>query len=289
MKIRKAIIPAAGMGTRMLPATKAIPKEMLPIVDKPVIQYVVEEAVSAGITDILIIISKGKEAIIDHFNSDPDRISELRNRGKGELADQLVAIDQLANIEYLYQVELNGLGHAIHCGEAFVGNEPFAVLLGDSIIESYSDITVLKQMMDIFDIQQSSIVAVTAIPQELVFKYGVLDGTSTDNNNLLKVNDWVEKPPVESAPSNLVIAGLYLLTSDIFECLKNTPRGYGNEIQLTDAMRLLLKSNAMYGYQFDGTRYDVGNKLDFITTNIHYGLKDDSIKESLLDWLTANS
>lgn len=287
-KIRKAIIPAAGMGTRMLPATKAIPKEMLIIVDKPVIQYVVEEAVSAGITDILIIISEGKEAIIDHFNSDPDRIVELQNRGKTELAQQLLSIDRLANIEFVYQRELNGLGDAINCGKDFINGEPFVVLLGDSIIESASNESVLKQMVNIFEEKATPVIAVTEIDRALVYKYGVLDGTPTDRDGLFQVNDWVEKPPVESAPSNLVISGLYILTPEIFDCLDNTKRGYGNEIQLTDAMRLLLKDQSMLALQYSGTRYDVGNKLDFITTNIHYGLKSELVSKQLLNWIKTN-
>ena len=288
MKIRKAIIPAAGMGTRMLPATKSIPKEMLTIVDKPVIQYVVEEAVSSGITDILIIISEGKEAIIDHFNSDPDRITELRNRGKNEIADQLLAIDQLANIEFIYQRELSGLGDAINCGKDFIENEPFAVLLGDSIIESTTNESVLKQMVDIFDDRISSIVAVTAIDPKLVYKYGVLDGKKTNQENLFHVNTWIEKPPVESAPSNLVISGIYILTPEIFDCLDNTQRGHGNEIQLTDAMCLLLKQQPMLAFHFSGRRFDVGNKLDFITTNMHYGLKSNELSEQLKKWINEN-
>jgi len=223
-KIHKAIIPAAGLGTRMLPATKAIPKEMLPIVDKPVIQYVVEEAVSAGITDILIIISEGKEAIIDHFNSDVDRIKELRKRGKASIADQLTAIDQLAQIEFIYQHELNGLGDAILCGMEFINGDPFAVLLGDSIIESHTEHSVLNHMMLLFENLHSSITAVTEIPKEQVYKYGVLDGSVMSNADLYKVNDWIEKPTIEMAPSNLVISGLYIFTPEIFECLKNTSR-----------------------------------------------------------------
>jgi len=287
MKIKKAIIPAAGMGTRMLPATKAMPKEMLTIVDKPVIQYVVEEATAAGITDILIIISEGKEAIMDHFNSDPDRITELRSRGKDKIADQLIAIDQLANIEFLYQRELNGLGDAINCGKDFVNGDPFAVLLGDSIIESATSEPVLRQMVEIFENKNSAIVAVTAIDKNLVYKYGVLDGSPTDLTNLFQVQNWVEKPSVESAPSNLVISGLYILTPEIFNCLEHTKRGYGNEIQLTDAMCLLLECQPMLAFQYEGKRFDVGNKLDFITTNLHFGLKSKELSKHLQQWIKS--
>lgn len=289
MKVRKAIIPAAGLGTRMLPATKALPKEMLPIVDKPVIQYVVEEAVNAGITDILIVVGKGKRAIEEHFYRDLEKEILLKGKGKTALADSLREIADLANIHFVWQQEQNGLGDAIRYGKQHVGDEPFAVLLGDSIIESYNNTPVLKQMVEQFEKNQSSIVAVTEVPREIVNRYGVMSGEKTDTSNVFKVNDWVEKPAIEDAPSNLVVSGLYILTAKIFELLEDLPRGIGNEIQLTDAMRLLLKTEEMYAYHYDGKRYDIGNKLDFIKTNLLFGLRDENMKEDLREWLKTLS
>jgi len=285
MKVRKAIIPAAGLGTRMLPATKAIPKEMLPIVDKPVIQYVVEEAVAAGITDVLIVVGKGKRAIEEHFYRDLEKEIYLKAKGKTALANSLQAIAELATIHFVWQHEQNGLGDAIRYGKHHVGNEPFAVLLGDSIIESYNNTPVLKQVVKQFEKNQSSIVAITDVPRELVSRYGVMSGKKTDTPNVFKVDDWVEKPSVEDAPSNLVVSGLYILTPQVFDLLENLPKGIGNEIQLTDAMRLLLKTEDMYAYQFEGKRYDIGNKLDFIKTNLLFGLKDKQLGEELKTWL----
>ena len=285
MKVKKAIIPAAGLGTRMLPATKAFPKEMLPIVDKPVIQYVVEEAVAAGITDILIVVGKGKRAIEEHFYRDLEKEIHLKKKGKTELAKSLQAIAELATIHFVWQHEQNGLGDAIRYGKQHVGDEPFAVLLGDSIIESYNNTPVLKQMVEEFEKNQSSIVAVSEVPRELVSRYGVMSGIKTNTPNVFKVDDWVEKPAIEDAPSNLVVSGLYILTSQIFDLLEDLPRGVGNEIQLTDAMRLLLKSEEMYAFQFEGKRYDIGNKLDFIKTNLLFGLRDEKMGEELREWM----
>ena len=285
MKVRKAIIPAAGLGTRMLPATKALPKEMLPIVDKPVIQYVVEEAVAAGITDILIVVGKGKRAIEEHFYRDLEKEYQLKEKGKNELANSLREISELATIHFVWQPEQKGLGDAIKYGKQHVGDEPFAVLLGDSIIESYNNTPVLKQMVEQFEKNQSSIIAVSEVPRELVNRYGVMSGEKTDTPNVFKVDDWVEKPAVEDAPSNLVISGLYILTPQVFDLLENLERGVGNEIQLTDAMRLLLKSEEMYAFQFDGIRYDIGNKLDFIKTNMLFGLRDEKMGEELREWV----
>lgn len=285
MKVRKAIIPAAGLGTRMLPATKAFPKEMLPIVDKPVIQYVVEEAVAAGITDVLIVIGKGKRAIEEHFYRDLEKEIHLKAKGKSELANALQSIAELATIHFVWQPEQNGLGDAIKYGKQHVGDEPFAVLLGDSIIESYNNTPVLKEMVEHFEKNQSSIIAVSEVPRELVSRYGVMSGVKTNTPNVFKVNDWVEKPAVEDAPSNLVVSGMYILTSKIFDLLEDLPRGIGNEIQLTDAMRLLLKSEEMYAFQFEGKRYDIGNKLDFIKTNLLFGLRDEKMGEELRAWM----
>lgn len=283
--IKKAIIPAAGIGTRMLPATKAIPKEMVPIVDKPVIQYVVEEAVAAGITDILIIISEGKEAIQKHFQFDEAKEIFLLKKGKNEVAESLRKISDLAKIQFVYQKEQKGLGDAIWCGKDFVGEDPFAILLGDSIIESFTSKPVLKQMVECFERLQSSIVALTEVDKSLVYKYGVMAGNLFEAPNVFEVKDWVEKPKVEEAPSNLVVSGLYIFTSTIFKFLENLPRGVGNEIQLTDAMRLLLSQEKTFGYRYDGKRYDIGSKLDFIKTNLIYGLKNEQMRADLKIWL----
>lgn len=285
MKIRKAIIPAAGMGTRMLPATIAVPKEMLTIVDKPVIQYVVEEAVSVGITDILIIISKGKEAIKDHFNIDAARIESLKQKGKHDLAEELQRIKDLAQLTFIYQDPLNGLGDAILYGQSWIADEPFAILLGDSIMHSHTSDSVLDQLVQVYDKYKKSVVAISQIDKQLVYKYGVLDGQHISDSTIYIVNDWIEKPNIEEAPSDMVISGLYILTPDIFTCLEHTTPGYGGEIQLTDAMRQLLHREDMYAIKFAGERFDVGNKLDFVKTNIILGLEHKRIGPELHAWI----
>lgn len=282
-KVRKAIIPAAGFGTRMLPATKVVPKELIPVVDKPVIQYVVEEAAASGITDILIVISADKLAIKEHFEQNTFLEKHLHKKGKTQLLEELQSIHQLANIEYVFQKEMNGLGDAVRYGKDFVGEEAFAVLLGDTILSS-DDLPVTRQLINVYEEHHSSVVALDAIPKHLVSKYGVIDGKKIEEH-LFKIENLIEKPPVEEAPSNLVIASRYVLTPEIFKLLETIPRGHNNEIQLTDAMRVLLETQEMYGLEFDGIRHDVGSKLGFIKTNIMYGLEHKAFKKDLKNWI----
>lgn len=280
--IKKAVIPAAGFGTRLLPATKAQPKEMLVIVDKPVIQYVVEEAVQSGITDVLIILSDGKEVLRDHFNPDTALEQLLEQKGKGEELAAIRNLNHLCNIHITYQHEQKGLGDAILCAETFVGNDPFAVLLGDTIIESETPLT--GQLALDYERLQQPVVALQQVPLNIAHRYGVLVGQPVAER-LYKATALVEKPAKDNIPSNLVFSGRYVLTADIFDCIRNTPAGVNNEIQLTDAMRLLMQQRDLYGHLFDGVRHDVGNKLDFIKTNLLLGLKRDDIGSELKLWL----
>ena len=283
--IRKAVIPAAGFGTRFLPFTKAVPKEMIPLVDKPVIQYVIEEAAAAGITDILVIVSTGKMAIQDHFNPEPGLEARLEANGKTGLLEELRNINKLANLHYVYQQELKGLGDAVLCAKNFVGGEPFAILLGDTVLSSDGK-PVIAQLLDAHEETKSSVVALEEVPWEKTSRYGVIDGKS-DDETLYKVNAFVEKPAPEDAPSNLVIASRYVFNPEIFDYLAETPRGKGNEIQLTDAMRLMLEEQAMYGYKFNGKRHDIGNKLDFIKSTIEFALKRPEFKNDILEYIKS--
>jgi UTP--glucose-1-phosphate uridylyltransferase len=283
MMIRKAVIPAAGFGTRFLPFTKAVPKEMIPLVDKPVIQYVIEEAAAAGIEEILIIVSKGKMAIQDHFNPEFSLEERLEATGKMDVLEDLREIDKLANIHYVYQQELNGLGDAVLRAKSFVGNEPFAILLGDTVLSSDST-PVTAQLLDAHQKTGASVVALEEVPWEKTSRYGVIDGCA-ESEALYKVNAFVEKPAPEEAPSNLVIASRYVFTPEIFDFLEKTPRGKGNEIQLTDAMRMMLNSHAMYGYKFDGKRHDIGNKLDFVKSTVEFALKRPEFRDEVLEYI----
>jgi UTP--glucose-1-phosphate uridylyltransferase len=282
--IRKAVIPAAGFGTRFLPLTKAQPKEMLPIVDTPTIQLVVEEAVESGITDILMVIGKSKRAIEEHFDRSVELENELEVKGKHELLEQIRHVSAMANIHFVWQKELNGLGDAVSYARNHVGNEPFALLLGDTILESYSGIPVTRQLMDVAEKHQGSVVALEEVPLEIVNRYGIIQGTEMDDG-VLRVNDFVEKPEPAEAPSNLAFAGRYVFMPDIFDFLVQTGRGKNNEIQLTDAMRSMAKSRPMFGTPIEGKRHDIGNKLDFIKTNIHYALKHPDMKDDLAVYL----
>ncbi|GAB5525573.1 MAG: UTP--glucose-1-phosphate uridylyltransferase GalU [Roseivirga sp.] len=282
--IRKAIIPAAGLGTRMLPATKAVPKELLTVVNKPVIQYVVEEAMASGITEILMVISKNKTALEDHFAREFPNERFYASKGKTEVLKQLKGISGDCHIQYIEQEELNGLGDAVYHGKAFVGNEPFAVLLGDTISESESDAPVLRQLIDCYNRFEASVTAIEQVPAEKVSRYGIMGG-ETIEEGICQVNQWVEKPAPESAPSQMAIASRYVFTPGIFQSLENIEKGLNNELQLTDAMKLLLATEKMYGLEIKGQRFDVGNPLDFIKTNIHFGLKDHSFGNELRDWL----
>ena len=280
--IKKAVIPAAGIGTRMLPGTKAQPKEMLVIVDKPVIQYVVEEAALSGITDILIIISEGKEVLREHFAKDQMLEELLRRKGKTAELEEIIKLTSLCNIQFEYQHEQKGLGDAILCAEKFVGNDPFAVLLGDTIIESPQPLTGL--LARDYERTQSSVVALQQVDLSIAHRYGVFVGEEI-SDRFYKATRLVEKPPKDNIPSNLVFSGRYVFTSDIFHHLRNTKPGVNDEIQLTDAMRALMNERDLYGHLFDGVRHDVGNKLDFIKTNITLGLKNEEMKDQLREWL----
>ncbi|WP_040952367.1 UTP--glucose-1-phosphate uridylyltransferase GalU [Gorillibacterium massiliense] len=282
MKIRKAIIPAAGLGTRFLPATKAMPKEMLPIVDKPTIQYIVEEAVASGIEDIIIVTGKGKRAIEDHFDMSFELEQNLLTKGKLELLDEVQKSTDMANIHYIRQKEPKGLGHAIWCARNFIGNEPFAVLLGDDIVQSQTPC--LGQMMNFYNQYNSSIIGIKPVLKNQVQRYGIIDGIPI-SDNLHKINSLVEKPRVEDAPSNFAIMGRYILTPEIFEILSKQEVGAGAEIQLTDAIVKLLDTQMVYGYEFEGIRYDVGEKLGFIKTTLDFALDRAELRNELLDYL----
>lgn len=281
--IKKAVIPAAGFGTRFLPATKSQPKEMLPIVDKPTIQYVVEEAVEAGITDILMIIGKGKRAIEEHFDRNMELEYQLEEKKEFELLEEIRSITNLADIHFIWQKELNGLGDAIRYAQHHVNNEPFAILLGDTLIESrYGSVT--RQLIEVFGKYKGSVVALEEVEREAVSRYGIIDGSEVEEN-VFKVTDFIEKPSVEEAPSNLAIASRYIFTPRIFDYLKLVQPGKNNEIQLTDAMHLMLQDYNMYGLRFEGVRYDIGNKLDFLKTNVIYGSKREDLGADFIAWL----
>ncbi|ODG91989.1 MULTISPECIES: UTP--glucose-1-phosphate uridylyltransferase GalU [Bacillaceae] len=283
MKIKKAIIPAAGLGTRFLPATKAMPKEMLPIVDKPTIQYIVEEAIESGIEDIIIVTGKGKRAIEDHFDNSFELEQNLLEKGKFELLSEVQKSSKMVDIHYIRQKEPRGLGHAIWCARKFIGDEPFAVLLGDDIVKA--DTPCLKQMIGQFNRYNASILGVQTVNEAEVSRYGIVDGSLIDNH-FYNVHSLVEKPKQEEAPSNLAILGRYILTPRIFDILSNQKPGAGNEIQLTDAIAELNKQEAVYAYEFEGTRYDVGEKLGFIKTTLEFALKREDLRHSVLDYLT---
>ncbi|WP_064091695.1 UTP--glucose-1-phosphate uridylyltransferase GalU [Rossellomorea aquimaris] len=283
MKVRKAIIPAAGLGTRFLPATKAMPKEMLPIVDKPTIQYIVEEAIESGIEDIIIVTGKGKRAIEDHFDHSFELEQNLLDKGKFELLSEVQKSSKLVDIHYIRQKEPKGLGHAIWCARKFIGDEPFAVLLGDDIVSA--ETPCLKQMINQYNRYQSSILGVQTVKEDEVSRYGIVDGNQI-GDRLFGVNSLVEKPDKEEAPSNLAIMGRYILNPRIFDVLENQSPGAGGEIQLTDAIAELNKHEAVYAYDFEGTRYDVGEKMGFIQTTIEFALKRDDLKGNLLDYLS---
>jgi UTP--glucose-1-phosphate uridylyltransferase len=281
--IKKAVIPAAGWGTRFLPITKSQPKEMMPIVDTPVIQYVVEEAVASGITDILMIIGKGKRAIEEHFDRSLQLEESLLEKKQFDLLEKIRKISNLANIHFIWQKEMNGLGDAIRYARDHVGKEPFAVLLGDTLIAGQG-IPITKQLMNVYERYKSSVVALEEVPMDNVHRYGVIQGKKLEKHVLI-AEDFIEKPSKEEAPSNLAIASRYIFTPEIFDYLEKTQPGKNNEIQLTDAMREMVKKYAMYGLKFKGTRYDIGNKLDFLKTNIIYGLEHEEIGVSLREWL----
>ncbi|MGI5850582.1 MAG: UTP--glucose-1-phosphate uridylyltransferase GalU [Clostridiales bacterium] len=276
MRIRKAIIPAAGLGTRFLPATKAQPKEMLPIVDKPTIQYIIEEAIDSGIESIIIVTGRNKRSIEDHF----DRSLELElalKKSKNE--DMLKLVDDISNmvdIHYIRQKEPKGLGHAINCASAFIGNEPFAVLLGDDIV--HSNVPCLKQLIEVYEKHKATIIGCQFVDHNQVDKYGIVDGISVEKD-LYKVKHLVEKPRIEEAPSNLAILGRYIISPNIFKHLEETQPGAGGEIQLTDALRTLAMEEDMYAFNFQGKRYDVGNKLGYLQATMEFALRNPELRD----------
>ncbi|WP_105618973.1 UTP--glucose-1-phosphate uridylyltransferase GalU [Vallitalea okinawensis] len=284
MKVRKAIIPAAGLGTRFLPATKAQPKEMLPIVDKPTLQYIVEEAVDSGIEEILIITGRNKKSIEDHFDRSIELELELEKKGKDDMLTEVRKISNMVNIHYIRQKEPKGLGHAIHCAKSFIGNEPFAVLLGDDIVHNPSK-PCLKQMIDAYDEYKTSILGVQEVADADVSKYGIVDGKHIEDS-VYKVKGLVEKPSKEEAPSNVAILGRYIINPVIFEILEHITPGKGEEIQLTDALNDLAQREAMYAYNFEGKRYDVGNKLGFLEATVEFALRCEDLTDEFLKYLS---
>lgn len=282
MKIRKAVIPAAGLGTRFLPVTKSMPKEMLPIIDKPVIHYVVEEAIDAGIDDIIIITGRGKRAIEDYFDAAPELEMQLSYQHKEETLSRMKKITDFPCIHYIRQKEPRGLGDAILKAEKHIGNEPFAVLLGDDIIANSYSCT--GQLMSVFTRFNASVISVEPVPPEKVSSYGIIKGSAIEPD-LFAIEDIIEKPAASMAPSNLGAVGRYIFVPEIFDCLKNTPPGVGNEIQLTDAIRILLREHPVYGYKFKGRRYDTGDKQGYIETIIDYALHDPQLQENLKKFL----
>ena len=284
MKVRKAIIPAAGLGTRFLPATKAQPKEMLPIVDKPTIQYIIEEAVASGIEEILIITGRNKKCIEDHFDKSIELEMELEKAHKDDLLEMVRSISDMVDIHYIRQKEPRGLGHAILCARAFVGNEPFAVLLGDDVVDS--EVPCLKQLMDCYKEYKTSILGVQKVDRNQVDKYGIVDGIHIEDR-VYKVKTLVEKPSIEESPSDIAILGRYIITPQIFDILQDTKPGKGGEIQLTDALQSLIENEAMYAYNFEGKRYDVGDKLGFLQATVEFALKRDDLREPFMNYLTS--
>ncbi len=284
MKVKKAIIPAAGLGTRFLPATKAQPKEMLPIVDKPTIQYIIEEAVNSGIEDIIIVSGRGKRAIEDHFDKSFELEETLAKKNKWKELEQLSAINELAQIHYIRQGEPKGLGHAIWCARKFIGHEPFAVLLGDDIVQS--EVPCLKQLINVFETYESSVVGVQAVPDDDLPKYGVIDPHGLEiAPNVVRVANFIEKPRKEDAPSNYAIMGRYVLRPEIFDILGSLSPTSGGEIQLTDGIQQLNALQTVLAYNFSGVRYDVGDKFGFIKAQIDFALQREDLKGDLQAYL----
>ena len=287
MKVRKAVFPAAGLGTRFLPATKAQPKEMLPLVDKPIIQYGVEEAMASGCNQILIITGRGKQAIEDHFDVSYELERMLEERHKTDLLQIVRSISDMMYVAYVRQKEALGLGHAVLMAREMVGNEPFAVLLADDVIDA--KVPCLKQMVEVFEEKQCSVIATQVVEGKMISSYGVLDvqpvKDSRFGDRLFEIKHMVEKPKPEDAPSNLAIIGRYILTPAIFDCLANTPTGAGGELQLTDGMRLLLQKEKMYAYVYEGRRHDTGDKLGFLKATVEFALKREDLGKPFREYL----
>lgn len=281
-KIRKAVFPAAGLGTRFLPATKASPKEMLPLVDKPLIQYVIEESVASGVESILIITGRDKSAIENHFDISFELEQLLKERGKDDLFEEVRAISDIAHISYTRQKQALGLGHAIYQAKDFVGNEPFAALLADDIIDSEKP--ALQQMIEVFEKYQAPVIATMQVAGEDISRFGVIDADEVEPN-VFKIKDMVEKPAFADAPSDLAIIGRYIFTPDIFQAIEQTTPGAGGEIQITDAMRILLKQRPFYAVKLDGKRHDAGDKLGFLKATVEFALKRNDLGEEFCDYL----
>ena len=289
-KVRKAIIPAAGLGTRFLPATKALAKEMLPIVDTTTIQYIIQEAVDSGIEEILIITNSNKHAMENHFDKNYELESRLLESGKIKQAKEINDIANLANIYYIRQKEPKGLGHAVLCAKSFIGNEPFAVLLGDDVVVNDKK-PALRQLIDAYIQKEASVVGVQTVEHKDVNKYGIVRPSKSHivecAGRLVKLSDMIEKPPINEAPSDLAVLGRYVLTPKIFELLETQSKGTGNEIQLTDAIKRLMDIQAVYAYDFEGIRYDVGDKFGFIKATIDFALKREDLKEKVQAYINS--
>ena len=287
-KVRKAVIPAAGLGTRFLPATKALAKEMLPIVDTPTIQYIIQEAVDSGIEEILIITNSNKHAMENHFDKNYELESRLLESGKIKQAKEINDIANLANIYYIRQKEPKGLGHAVLCAKSFIGNEPFAVLLGDDVVVNDKK-PALRQLIDAYIQKEASVVGVQTVEHKDVNKYGIVRPSKSHivecAGRLVKLSDMIEKPPINEAPSDLAVSGRYVLTPKIFELLETQSKGTGNEIQLTDAIKRLMDIQAVYAYDFEGIRYDVGDKFGFIKATIDFALNREDLREQVQEYL----
>lgn len=286
-KVRKAVIPAAGLGTRFLPATKALPKEMLPIVDTPTVQYIIEEAVASGIEEILIITNSNKHAMENHFDKDYELEARLTESGKTEQVNMINDIANMANIYYVRQKEPKGLGHAVLCAKSFIGDEPFAVLLGDDVVVNKKGKPALKQLIDTYEKHHASVVGVQTVPEDQVSKYGIVapNKNTPADGRAAKLDNMVEKPSQKDAPSQMAVLGRYVLTPEIFELLETQGKGAGGEIQLTDAICRLIDTQAVYAYDFEGTRYDVGDKFGFIKATIDFALDRKELKNQVEDYI----
>lgn len=282
--VKKAVIPAAGLGTRFLPATKAQPKEMLPIVDKPTLQYIIEEAVASGVEEILIITGRNKKSIEDHFDKSVELELELENKGKTDLLEIVRGISNMVNIHYIRQKEPKGLGDAIYCARYFIGDEPFAIMLGDDMVDNGQGPPCLKQLIDAYEVHNASILGVQEVDKENTDKYGIIDGQKL-SDNIYKVKALVEKPDPDQAPSNVAILGRYIITPQIFDILGQIPPGKNGEIQLTDALEILKDKEDMYAYVFEGRRYDLGDKLGFLQATVDAALKKPELKDEFLRYL----
>ena len=286
--VKKAVIPAAGLGTRFLPATKAQPKEMLPIVDKPTLQYIIEEAVASGVEEILIITGRNKKSIEDHFDKSVELELELENKGKDELLEIVRNISNMVNIHYIRQKEPKGLGDAIYCARYFIGDEPFAVMLGDDIVDNEGGTPCLKQLIEAYEKYETTILGVQEVAKEDTDKYGIVDGSKVADD-VYKVKDLVEKPDPENAPSNVAILGRYIITPEIFDILSELPPGKNSEIQLTDALEKLNEKRDVYAYVFEGKRYDLGDKQGFLQATVDFALKRPDLRDKFLEYITKVS